>query len=154
MRSLPFVRVLVGCGVSGAVAGNVISEHSGYYQEDVHYTIVAVGNGDRGVRIRKDSVWAQIWEFEAYDSETGQPGDIKYISIQPTGTVGYIRLRIVGDVGHQYGAGDVKRIDLHTNVDNTTEVLSINISGDCGEDGARVQVDDVEYTGSTPDQHI
>jgi hypothetical protein len=154
-----FTRMVSAVGLiafgTAALGRNVINEQSGYYQEGVHYSVVQdyVGN-DVGVLIRKNSVWAQIWKFEAYDSQTGQPGDINYIRIQPTGTVGAIRLRIVGAPGHQYGARDVKQIDLLTNADNTTELFSINISGDCGEDGASVRVDGIEYTGNTSDQHI
>jgi len=135
MRAVIVATLAGALFASGAAARNVINEHSGYYQQDVHYSIVKDGDEDVAVLIRRDSVWAQIWKFEAYDSQTGEPGYINYIRIQPTETVGYIRLRIVGAPGHQYGARDVKKIDLLTNADNTTEVLSVNISGDFGELG-------------------
>jgi hypothetical protein len=124
------------------VARNVINEHGGYYEEDVHYTIVTVGNDDRAVEINQGSAWEHIWEFEAYDSVTGDPGYINYIRIQPTGDVGLIRLRIVGDVGHMYGARDVKRINLLTGADAPTMVYSVYISNDFGADGPML-ADDV-----------
>ena len=105
------VTAVAGLAAFNAVARNVINEHSGYYQKDVHYSIVQSGSDDIAVLIHKDSVWSQIWEFEAYDSVTGQPGYIDYIRIQPTGDVGAIQLRIAGAPGHQYGAHDVKEIE-------------------------------------------
>jgi hypothetical protein len=135
MRSVLMIAVVSGLGMSEAVARNVINEHSDYYQENVHYTIVTVGNDDRGVLIHRDSVQSIPWEFEAYDSATEAPGYIDYIEIQPTGDVGFIVLRVKGDVGHMYGARNVKRIDLIGGADNTTQVYSIFISGDFGENG-------------------
>lgn len=130
MRSILAITMIMGLVASSAVASNVINEHSGYYQEDVHYSIVQSGGNDIGVRIHEGSVSSQVWKFEAYDSGTGDAGYINYIRIDPTGTVGPIRLSIVGAPGHTYGADDVKEINLTTNADDTTEIVEINISGD------------------------
>jgi len=117
--------------VSGGVASNVINEHSGYYVENVHYTIVEdVYGNDIGVYINEGSDANYVWEFEAYDSQSDEPGYINYISIDPTDTVGPIKLSIVGAPGHTYGAQDVKKIDLRTNGDDTGDIVTINISGD------------------------
>ena len=89
MRWILATTVVAGLAVSGAVASNVINEHSGYYQEDVHYTIVTYQGNDVGVYINEGSVSTQLWKFEAFDSESDDPGYIDYIRIDPTGeTVG------------------------------------------------------------------
>ena len=131
MRWILVLIVVTGLAVSGAVAGNVINEHSGYYQENVHYTIVDDGFGnDLAVRINAGSVSTHVWKFEAYDSGSNEPGYINFIRIDPTDTVGSIKLSIVGSAGHTYGAADVKEIDLTTNADDTTEIVELKISGD------------------------
>ena len=142
MRSVLLAAFVGGSMTCGAVASNVINEH-GPYTEGVHFTIDQFGGDDVGVLIRQDSS-SSIWKFEAYDSETGDPGYINYIRIQPTGDVGLINLQIVGAPGHTYGARDVKKIDLLTHADNTTRIYSVYISGDLGEvDSLRA-----DYVGS------
>ena len=135
MRWILATTVVTGLAVSGAVASNVISEHSGYYQENVHYTIVESSGNDIAVLINEGSNSNYTWQFEAYDSDTGDAGNIDYIRIQPTDDVGPIKLSIVGSTGHTYGAADVKEIDLKTNADDTSEIVDINISGNLAADG-------------------
>ena len=68
MRFTILATIVGGLTVYGAVASNIINEHSGYYQEGVEYSILQSGGNDVGVLILKDSVWSRIWKFEAYDS--------------------------------------------------------------------------------------
>jgi hypothetical protein len=116
-----------------AIAENHIREWSAYYVEGTDYSI---DQDTRTVLIHKNSVPAQFWKFEAYDDATPEPhepGDIDDIRIEPTGTVGEIHLRVLGAPGHQYGARNVKRIDLLTNSDGyLTEIYSVYVSGDLG----------------------
>lgn len=123
---------VLGAISTSATAGNHIREWSGHYVLGVDYSI---DQGNRIVKIHKNSVAAIPWLFEAFDDVTGAPGDIDDIRIEPTGDVGFIVLRVKGDVPHMYGARDVKRIDLIGGADNTTQVYSIFISGDFGENG-------------------
>lgn len=134
MRSIVAITILTGLAVPVAVASNVINEHSGYYQESVHYTILTSGGNDYAVLINEGSVSTQLWKFEAYDSATGDPGYIDYIRIDPTDDVGPIKLSIVGASGHTYGAEDVGQINLTDNADDTTEIVDIAISGDLATD--------------------
>jgi hypothetical protein len=135
MKSIVAITIVTGLAVPVGVASNVINEHSGYYEEGVHYTILTSGGNDYAVLINEGSDSDHIWKFEAYDSETDDPGYIDYIRIDPTDTVGHIKLSIVGAPGHTYGADDVKEIDLLTNADDTTEIVDITILGDLATDG-------------------
>ena len=135
MRSITAIVAAIAFGVSVTSAGNVINEHSGYYQEDVHYSILNLDGNDYAVLILEGSDSAHTWQFEAYDSDTEVEGYINYIRIQPTDAVGPIKLSILGSTGHTYGAADVKEIDLKTNADDTSEIVDINISGNLAADG-------------------
>jgi hypothetical protein len=66
MKWFLVTTLLAGLGVGDAFGRNVINEHSGYYQEGTHYTIVQdVPGNDIGVLIHKDSVWSHIWKTES-----------------------------------------------------------------------------------------
>lgn len=124
------------CAITcSADASTIIREYSGHYQLNVDYSIASDGSGNNiGVRIHKNSVQSILWRFEAYDSVSGDPRDINFIEIPPTGTVGWVALRIYGD-GRPYGARHVKKIDLVTNADSSGQVHSMTISGDYGQTG-------------------
>jgi hypothetical protein len=117
-----------------ALGANVIElwgPGASYYQAGTHYRIDPI---NRTIQIWQGSDPNIPWYFEAYDDETGDGGVIDLIEIVPTGPVGTIRLSIIPDPNNvfadpNYGALDVKRIDLVTDADpntaNTLERLSL-----------------------------
>ena len=117
-----------------AAATNVIREWGGHSPGD--YVIEQTGPHDVGVIILANTQPGLPWKFEAYDSITDMPGDIEYIRIDPSVTVGDIKLSVIGDPQwHAHGARNLDLLDLveHGTLGNVIEV--IDIAGHCGTVG-------------------
>jgi hypothetical protein len=129
------------CLTQGASAGNVIElwgpgadpNNPNHYVLGTNYWIDQI---QRIVEIWHGSNPDIPWYFQAYDSETGDPGTLDSISIAPTGPVGVIHLSVIGDPNHpQGGAAFLKKLDLVTGADADTYVDEVSITTDFGEVG-------------------
>ncbi len=128
--------VLVGLAASCASALNVIQEWGGHVLGQDYQIDWRPDTGDYGVRILANPHPEIPWKFEAFDADTHAPGDIDYIRIDEGVTVGGIRLSVVGSIpAHEYGARDLKAINLTTNGTGTNTIVDIKLARNLAEDG-------------------
>jgi hypothetical protein len=126
------LSIIVGAASGLATAENVIREWGGHASPS-EYQII----NNAYVEIY-EAGQAHPWKFEAWDTATGEEGVIDSITIVSDNPLTGIDLRIAPDPhspygAHDYGAANVKWIDLMTNGDPGNWLTTLLLKYDYGD---------------------
>jgi hypothetical protein len=131
------MMVLVAAGACASAHAGVKVVEWGPYNVDDNYTVDWYPNGP-SIKILGPYYEGQPYEFEVYESETGEPADIYEITSNPY--IGRVDITLVGHQGREFGAANVGKIVLDYGQDVDARFLAFRISGALGTLGVESQV--------------